>query len=70
MNATKKISILQRAIEHVVDAQHVAEAKLDDTLGIYYNDGVQLEIVQELEVLITEINCWVIELQFQEHINE
>ena len=60
MNNKEKIDILQRALEYIIDAQGAAEAKYDN---VYYNDD---ELMQELEVLITEINCWVIELCFQE----
>ena len=66
MNTTKKIKTLQHALEYILDAHNAAEARRDDTLGVFYNDGSQYEIIQDTETLITEMNYWIIGLRLQE----
>jgi len=66
MNTTKKIEILQHALEYILDVHETATIKYEDTLGIYYNDDAHLEIIQDTETLITEMNYLIIGLKLQE----
>ena len=66
MNITKKIEILQHALEYILNAHGTATAKYEDSLGIHYNDDTQSEIIQDTETLITEMNYIIIGLKLQE----
>jgi len=50
----KAISIIKSAMEFVKQAQDSAESK-HDSYGEYYMDSVQYEIMQETELLLSEM---------------
>jgi len=66
MNTTKKIEILNHALEYIIDAHEKALAKCEDTLGMYYHDNEYQETIQETETLVSEINYLIIGLRLEE----